>query len=140
MLDTSSSHLKSSCTRSRRSVYASSRILRLDNNKLDSLPEGFLKLKLLTVLSLRHNNFSKLPYRFGDLRSLQELDLGENMLKTLPPTTVSMTDRVACRLLVLTDGLRLPVCVKNLSQTFPLVSSCVPKRHRNFYKPVPWYQ
>ncbi|KAG1048182.1 hypothetical protein G6F43_009412 [Rhizopus delemar] len=65
-------------------VKAASLQLYLYGNRLTCLNSNLLRLKNLTVLSLRNNQLTSIPPDIALLENLVELSLGNNQLKTLP--------------------------------------------------------
>ena len=58
-------------------------ILKLKNNKLESLPESFMNLKWLSGLDLSGNRFKEFPEVLKNL-NLYELDISGNFIKEFP--------------------------------------------------------
>jgi Leucine-rich repeat (LRR) protein len=61
------------------------RVLLLDRNDLDHVPEELAALAALERLSLAHNRLRALPHALGSLRSLRVLHVQGNQLEELPP-------------------------------------------------------
>lgn len=66
------------------------RLLRLQDNSLDSLPGSIGAISSLTYLSLLRNNLTELPGTIGNLTHLMHLNLGYNKLTYLPSTIPSL--------------------------------------------------
>ena len=62
-------------------------VLRLDNNRLQQLPEDIGGMQNLVELQLSSNRLQGLPASIGFLRQLQTLDLAKNRLQSLPDLT-----------------------------------------------------
>ncbi|KAF9263742.1 PP2C-domain-containing protein [Marasmius fiardii PR-910] len=60
------------------------RVLYVQNNRLESLPWHFPKLKSLTNLNISNNKFKVLPHVVCDLKNLRDLDISFNMIEELP--------------------------------------------------------
>ncbi len=67
-------------------TFTSLRMLKLDSNKVQSLPENLCALPELREISAVRNRIRSLPFQFGLLCTLRTLSLPSNELTSLPPT------------------------------------------------------
>lgn len=73
------------------------RQLRLETNKITTLPETIGRLSALKELKLRGNRLRTVPADLGQLGALKTLDLAENLLESLPATVCSwVVDAARC--------------------------------------------
>ncbi len=63
---------------------ASLQVLRLENNRIDALPDNIGSCKALVKLDLSTNNLLSLPDSMGQFRKLQRLNVANNMLRRVP--------------------------------------------------------
>lgn len=63
---------------------ASLQVLRLENNRIDALPDNIGSCKALVKLDLSTNNLHSLPDSMGQFRKLQRLNVANNMLRRVP--------------------------------------------------------
>ena len=63
---------------------ASLQVLRLENNRIDALPDNIGSCKTLVKLDLSTNNLHSLPDSMGQFRKLQRLNVANNMLRRVP--------------------------------------------------------
>ena len=63
---------------------ASLQVLRLENNRIDALPDNIGSCKVLVKLDLSTNNLLSLPDSMGQFRKLQRLNVANNMLRRVP--------------------------------------------------------
>lgn len=68
--------------------------LYLYGNKLDKLPAGFARLKLVS-LGLDHNQFVKFPLVLSSMKSLRILNLEDNFIQRLPNTDLKLSTLLA---------------------------------------------
>jgi hypothetical protein len=66
--------------------------LRLNNNRLTSLPESFGNLAQLQRASINDNQLTSLPESFGNLTHLIAVDLTNNRLTSLPESIGNLTN------------------------------------------------
>jgi hypothetical protein len=69
---------------------ANLRVLDLDNNSVEHLPDTLQLLPGLEEIRLTRNGF-RVPAWFGALRGLKRLALAENLYKEFPPTLLELT-------------------------------------------------
>ncbi len=67
------------------------KLLRLQDNNLDSIPNAIGTIPTLTYLSLLRNNLTSLPESVGNLNHLKHLNLGYNGLTELPSSITNLT-------------------------------------------------
>lgn len=68
------------------SCFPNLKVLDMQGNRLNSLPDGIAQLKSLTVLNLSSNNITELNPNLCTITSLKELDLSFNRITALPKT------------------------------------------------------
>jgi hypothetical protein len=61
-------------------------VLRLENNRLESLPANFGELQSLVKLDVSTNCLRQLPASMGRLKRIQRIDAANNLLKRVPPS------------------------------------------------------
>lgn len=66
------------------------KLIDLQNNKLESLPEEVSDLCFLEKLKVDHNVLKVLPYRLDKLTNLNTLTASNNRLEFLPPSLESL--------------------------------------------------
>lgn len=59
--------------------------LRVQNNRMDKLPEVFSQLRSLKFLNISNNKFQSFPPVIPEMTNLLDLDISFNMISTLPP-------------------------------------------------------
>jgi len=60
-------------------------VLRVENNRLESLPDTIGELPSLTKLDISTNCLRQLPASMGRLKRIQRIDAANNMLVRVPP-------------------------------------------------------
>lgn len=60
-------------------------VLRLENNRLECLPDNFGELHSLIKLDISTNCLRQLPASMGRLKRIQRIDAASNMLTRVPP-------------------------------------------------------
>lgn len=73
----------SSCWQLARGVL---QVLRLENNRLECLPENFGQLHSLVKLDVSTNCLRQLPVSMGRLKRIQRVDAANNLLTRVPPS------------------------------------------------------
>ena len=94
--------------------------VRLDCNRIATLPKSFTSMTNLRVVDLRGNALRALPEDIGCLVRLETLDVGENALETLPKSLG--TCRRLRRLDVSANALRSTACLDALGNCIDLES------------------
>lgn len=61
-------------------------VLRLENNRLECLPENFGELHSLVKLDVSTNCLRQLPASMGRLKRIQRVDAANNLLTRVPPS------------------------------------------------------
>jgi Leucine-rich repeat (LRR) protein len=61
-------------------------VLRLENNRLEALPDNIGELPNLTKLDISTNCLRQLPASMGRLKRIQRIDAANNMLVRVPPS------------------------------------------------------
>ena len=97
---------------------ASLQVLRLENNRIDALPDNIGACKALVKLDLSTNNLHSLPDSMGQFRKLQRLNVANNMLRRVP---ASMGGLKTLKEL----DLRCACNAVSLEQAQTLLSTCV---------------
>ncbi|KZV83694.1 hypothetical protein EXIGLDRAFT_842752 [Exidia glandulosa HHB12029] len=70
---------------------ASLSTLKLQNNRIETLPAYFAKLRNLRYLNISNNKFDRLPDVVGEMASLVDLDISFNTIGTFPPAILQLT-------------------------------------------------
>ena len=65
--------------------------LRVQNNRMDKLPEVFSQLRSLKFLNISNNKFQSFPSVIPEMTNLLDLDISFNMISTLPPEIGRLT-------------------------------------------------
>lgn len=65
---------------------ATVQVLRLENNRLEALPDNIGELPSLTKLDISTNCLRQLPASMGRLKRIQRIDAANNMLVRVPPS------------------------------------------------------
>jgi Leucine-rich repeat (LRR) protein len=94
--------------------------VRLDCNRIATLPKSFTSMTNLRVVDLRGNALRALPEDIGCLVRLETLDVGENALETLPKSLGNC--RRLRRLDVSANALRSTACLDALGNCIDLES------------------
>lgn len=87
--------------------------LRLDHNKITSLPSLFYSMKRLEYLNLSHNELSLLDEAISQMKYLQELHLAVNKLSAVPEN-ICMLNQLTCLDMQRNRITRLPAALSNL--------------------------
>lgn len=66
-------------------LLAVSQVLRLENNRLECLPDNFGELHSLVKLDVSTNCLRQLPASMGRLKRIQRVDAANNLLTRVPP-------------------------------------------------------
>lgn len=69
---------------------ASLQVLRLENNRIEALPDQIGSCRALVKLDLGTNNLHSLPESMGQFRKLQRLNVANNMLRRVPASMGSL--------------------------------------------------
>jgi len=75
------------------SLFIHLKALYLDENNLESLPDGIQSLNL-SVLSLKKNKFQKFPLQILSIKSIQELYLDYNEIYFIPPEIKNLNNLI----------------------------------------------
>ena len=74
------------CCRHSASLFAVPQVLRLENNRLECLPDNFGELHSLIKLDVSTNCLRQLPASMGRLKRIQRVDAANNLLTRVPPS------------------------------------------------------
>lgn len=91
------------------------KLIDLQNNKLESLPEEISNLRYLEKLKVDHNRLTELPAKLSQLERLQTLTASNNALKSLP---AGIEELIRLEILLINDNKIRDLTAKigNLSQ------------------------
>ncbi|EJD52319.1 L domain-like protein [Auricularia subglabra TFB-10046 SS5] len=65
--------------------------LKLQNNRIETLPAHFSKLRNLKYLNISNNKFDRLPDVVGEMTDLVDLDISFNTITVFPPAILQLT-------------------------------------------------